>query len=272
MICACACICSTVSALFCLLQAKNDLFMKCLAAHIARAFLLTATIFCRLVGIDKGYKRSEFRSIRTTYKWVFKSQNIGYSSPTLDCLFESNATFTDWNETCARWKAWGHESLGQLVENSESLVFEFWALKVDLFQCLTPNNLLTDSPIFLKNIINCKYGPKVSLGTIFNPIGEGHLLSISIFVHQTTSTDPFPALISPRVLHAAHSYLAQICTFLTPIDFIKSAPVWCELIELLRFYWFPALISIGCNVKLMTRFRQTPCPIPLNNNIYLCRR
>ena len=40
---------------------------------------------------------------------------------------------------------------------------------------LTPNNLLTDSSIFLKNIINCKYGPKVSLGTIFNPIGEGHL-------------------------------------------------------------------------------------------------
>ena len=57
----------------------------------------------------------------------------------------------------------------------ESLVFEFWALKVDIYQCLTPNNLLTDSPIFLKNIINCKYGPKVSLGTIFNPIGEGHL-------------------------------------------------------------------------------------------------
>ena len=45
---------------------------------------------------------------------------------------------------------------------------------------MTPNNLLTDSPIFLKNIINCKYGPKVSLGTIFNPIGEGHLLSFSI--------------------------------------------------------------------------------------------
>ena len=67
-----------------------------------------------------------------------------------------------------------------LDENSESLVFEFWALKVDIYQCLTPNNLLTDSPIFLKNIINCKYGPKVSLGTIFNPIGEGHLLSFSI--------------------------------------------------------------------------------------------
>ena len=34
----------------------------------------------------------------------------------------------------------------------------------------------------------------------------------------------------------------------------------CELIELLRFYRFPALISIGCNVKLMTRFRQDALP------------
>ena len=66
----------------------------------------------------------------------------------------------------------------------------FWALKVDIYQCLSPNNLLTDSPIFLKNIINCKYGPKVSLGTIFNPIGEGHLLSfsISLFIRRRLQT------------------------------------------------------------------------------------
>ena len=38
--------------------------MKCLAAHIARAFLLTATIFCRLVGMNKGYKRSKFQPNR----------------------------------------------------------------------------------------------------------------------------------------------------------------------------------------------------------------
>ena len=172
-----------------------------------RAFLLTATIFCRLVGMDKGYKRSKFQPNRTTNKWVIKSQNIGYSSPTLDCLFESNATFTDWNETCARWKAWGHESLGQLDENSESLVFEFWALKVDIYQCLTPNNLLTDSPIFLKNIINCKYGPKVSLGTIFNPIGEGHLLSfsISLFIRRRLQT------------HFQPLYLHMYCMQRTPI-------------------------------------------------------
>ena len=74
------------------------------------------------------------------------------------------------------------------------------------------------------------------------------------------STDPFSALISPQVLHAAHYYLAQICTFLTPINLIKSAPVCCELIELLRFYRFRALISIGCNVKLMARFHQDALP------------
>ena len=55
--------------------------MKCLAANIARAFLLTATIFCRLVGMGKGYKRSKFQTNRTTNRWVIKSQNIGYSSP-----------------------------------------------------------------------------------------------------------------------------------------------------------------------------------------------
>ena len=43
---------------------------------------------------------------------------------------------------------------GNWTKKSESLVFEFWALKDDIYQCLTPNNLLTDSPIFLKNIIN----------------------------------------------------------------------------------------------------------------------
>ena len=144
--------------------------MKCLAAYIARAVLLTAIIFCRLIGMDKGYNRSKFHPNRTTNKWVIKSQNIDYSSPTSDSLFQSNPTFTDWNETCARWKAWGHESLGQLDENYESLVFEFWALKVDICQCLTPNNLLTDSPIFLTNIINCKYGPNFDCLMLINRV------------------------------------------------------------------------------------------------------
>ena len=85
--------------------------------------------------------------------------------------------------------------------------FEFWALKVDIYQCLTPNNLLTDSPIFLKNIINCKYGSKVSLGTIFNPIGEGHLLSfsISLFIRRRLQT------------HFQPLYLHMYCMQRTPI-------------------------------------------------------
>ena len=35
-------------------------------------------------------------------KGVIKGQNIGYSSPTLDCLFEPNATFTDRTEIGAK--------------------------------------------------------------------------------------------------------------------------------------------------------------------------
>ena len=197
MICACACICSTVSAFLCLLYAKNDLFMKCLAADFARAFLLTATIFCRLVGMDKGYKRSKFQPNRTTNKWVIKSQNIGYSSPTLDCLFESNATFTDWNETCARWKAWGHESLGQLDENSESLVFEFSALKVDINQCLTPNNLLTDSPIFLKKI---SLIVSMVLKYLLAPFSiQSVKVTFSLFQSLCSSDDVYRPIFSPYI-------------------------------------------------------------------------
>ena len=164
--------------------------MKCLATHILCAYPLAATIFCSLVGQDKGYKLSKFLLNRRTNKSAIKCLNIGYSSPTLYCLFESNPTFADWNETYARWKACSHETLGQLLENSESLVFEFWALKVDIYQCLTPHNLLTDSPNFLRNIFNCKYGFKVSLGTTFNPVDEGHLLSfsISLFIRRRLQT------------------------------------------------------------------------------------
>ena len=88
-------------------------------------------------------------------------------------------------------------------------------------------------------------------------------VTFSVFQSLCSSDDvyrPIFSLISPHVLHAAHSYLAQICTFLTPINLIKSAPVCCELIELLRFYRFRALISIGCNVKLMARFHQDALP------------
>ena len=52
--------------------------------------------------MDKDYKRFKFQHNRTKNKYVIKVQNSGYSSPTLDCLFESNATFTDRNEIGAK--------------------------------------------------------------------------------------------------------------------------------------------------------------------------
>ena len=67
-----------------------------------RASTSTATKFCRLVCIDKFYKHFKFQLNRTIDKRVIKGQNIGYSSPTLDCLFEQNATFTDRTEIDAR--------------------------------------------------------------------------------------------------------------------------------------------------------------------------
>ena len=52
--------------------------------------------------MDVDYKRFEFQLNRTTNKRVLKAQNSEFSSSTLDCLFESNPTFTDRNETGAR--------------------------------------------------------------------------------------------------------------------------------------------------------------------------
>ena len=105
---------------------------------------------------------------------------------------------------------WGH-----LLKTSESLIFEFYALKADIYQCLTPNNFPTDSPNF----------------------------------HQTTPTDPFRVLIYPSVLHAAHSYLAQICTFLRRINLVNSAPVRFEkrVITVLSFSR-PNFHGVQCNI------------------------
>ena len=58
------------------------------------------------------------------------------------------------------------------------------------------------------------HGPKAYFGTSFNPIGEDHLLLISI----SLPTDRFRVLMSPRVLHAAHSNLAQKCISLRSIE------------------------------------------------------
>ena len=49
--------------------------------------------------MDVDYK---FQLIRTTNKRVLKAQTSGFSSSTLDCLFELNPTFTDRNDTGAR--------------------------------------------------------------------------------------------------------------------------------------------------------------------------
>ena len=61
---------------------------------------------------------------------------------------------------------------------------------------LTFTNVWSPITIFLKNIINCKYGPKVSLGTISNPIGESHLLS---FQSLCSSDDVYRPISSPYI-------------------------------------------------------------------------
>ena len=45
--------------------------------------------------------------------------------------------------------------LGQVPKVSYRPFFELWPLKVDICLCLTPNNLLTQSPNFLTNIVLC---------------------------------------------------------------------------------------------------------------------
>ena len=94
-------------------------------------------------------------------------------------------------------------------------------------------------------------------------------MTFNPFVQQTRPTDAFPVLISLLVLHAAPYNLAQKCTSLRPIISINSAPVCCELMELLGYLRFPAQISTGCNVKIWEPiFRRTPC---LESFDYVCR-
>ena len=85
-------------------------------------------------------------------------------------------------------------------------------------------------------------------------------MTFNLFVQQTRPRDEFPVLISLLVLHAAPYNLAQICTSLRPINPIKSAPVCCELMELLGYLRLPAQNSIGCNVNLRTHFQQDALP------------
>ena len=71
-----------------------------------------------------------------------------------------------------------------------------------------------------------------------------------LIVQQARPRDAFPVLISLLLLHAAPYNLARKCTSLRPINPIKSAPVCCELLELLEFLQFPAQNPIGCNANL----------------------
>ena len=85
-------------------------------------------------------------------------------------------------------------------------------------------------------------------------------MTYNLFVQQARPRDAFPVLISLLLLHAAPYNLARICTSLSPINPIKSAPVCCELMELLGFLRFPALKSIGCYANLRTHFQQDALP------------
>ena len=52
--------------------------------------------------MDEFYKRSKFHHKRTINEGVVKGQNIRYSSPSLDCLFEPNVAFSNRTEIGAR--------------------------------------------------------------------------------------------------------------------------------------------------------------------------
>ena len=85
-------------------------------------------------------------------------------------------------------------------------------------------------------------------------------MTFNLFVQQARPRDAFPVLISLLLLHAAPYNLARKCTSLRPINLIKSAPVCCELMELLGYLRIPAQNPIGCNANLKTHFQQDALP------------
>ena len=92
-------------------------------------------------------------------------------------------------------------------------------------------------------------------------------MTFNLFVQQTRPRDAFPVLISLLVLHAAPYNLAQKCTSLRPINPIKSAPVCCELMELLGYLCFPAQNSL-CNFEdPFSAGRLGSSPL---NTLYVC--
>ena len=75
-------------------------------------------------------------------------------------------------------------------------------------------------------------------------------MTFNLLVQQARPRDAFPVLISLLLLHAAPYNLARKCTSLRPINLIKSAPVCCELKELLGYLRFPAQNPIGLGLGL----------------------
>ena len=85
-------------------------------------------------------------------------------------------------------------------------------------------------------------------------------MTFNLYVQQARPRDAFQVLISLLLLHAAPYNLARKCTSLRPINPIKSAPVCCELMELLGFLRLSAQNPIGCNGNLRTHFQQDVLP------------
>ena len=81
-------------------------------------------------------------------------------------------------------------------------------------------------------------------------------MTFNLFVQQARPRDAFPVLISLLALHAAPYNLVRKCTSLSPINHIKSATVFCDLMELLGYLHFPAQNSIESYANLRTHFQQ----------------
>ena len=109
------------------------------------------------------------------------------------------------------------------------------------------------------------FGTKLYLPKTYKPYKKrACLLRIGGVIRECMFSCPnfhrVRVLISLLVLHSAPYNMAQKCTSLRPINPLKSAPVCCELMELLGYLRFPAQISIGFNVNLRTHFQQDALP------------
>ena len=71
---------------------------------------------------------------------------------------------------------------------------------------------------------------------------------------------PLPAIGVKRFIYKMFGGPYCTCYSIDNYHILHACWNGCQLIELLRFYRLLALISIGCNVKLMTRFHQDALP------------